>query len=340
MNSRERILNLIGGQPVDRPPLMPITMMFAAEYSGAPYGRYALDHLTLVDSQLRVAEDFGFDYVSCISDPAREAADCGAEVRYFDNQPPAINEGAALLEDKGALRGLRAPKPEAGKRMSDRVQAALLFKEKVGAHKLIEGWVEGPCAEGADLRGINALMMDFIEDPAFVEDLFAFVLDMALDFARAQIEAGADIIGVGDAAASLVGPAIYEQFVFPYEKRLVDGIHALGGRVRLHICGNTSSILDGMGRLGCEIVDLDWMVSMEQARKTMGAAQVLAGNADPVAVFRDGTAADVHAAVARCHAASGEHYIIAAGCEIPRDTPHQNVHALREYATDCSPQQG
>src|ERR1019366_2922794 len=104
---------------------------------------------------------------------------------------------------------------------------------------MIEGWVEGPIAEGADLRGINTLMLDFFDDPAFVRDLFAFVVEMELRFAREQLRAGADVIGVGDAAASLVGPDIYNELVWPYEKKLVDGIHALGGKARLHICGNT-----------------------------------------------------------------------------------------------------
>ena len=114
--------------------------------------------------------------------------------------------------------------------------------------------------------------MDFYDDPAFVRDLFEFVLEMELRFARAQMEAGADLIGVGDAAASLVGPAIYNEFVWPYEKKLVDGFHAMGARVRLHICGNTKRILAGMGRLGCEIVDLDYMVPVAQARDEMGPA--------------------------------------------------------------------
>ena len=338
MNSRERVLNCIAGKPIDRLPLMPITMMFAADYSGVPYGRYALDHRVLVDAQLCVAEDFGFDYVSCISDPAREAADCGAAVQYFDNQPPAIHEGQALLADKKTLAGLKAPDPNTGGRMLDRVQAAALFREKVGGEKLIEGWIEGPCAEGADLRGINALMMDFIEDPGFVEALFAFVLDMELAFARAQLEAGADIIGMGDAAASLVGPAIYQQYVWPFERQLVEGIQEMGGKVRLHICGNTNSILDDMGQLGCEMVDLDWMVPMDSARAAMGPDQVLAGNVDPVAVMRNGAPEEVRREIARCHGAAGTNYIIAAGCEIPRDTPHDNVQVLRTYAEEKADQ--
>ena len=70
MNSRERILEHLAGRPVDHLPLMPITMMFAADRIGVPYLAYATDHRQLVAGQLRVAEEFGFDYVSCISDPA------------------------------------------------------------------------------------------------------------------------------------------------------------------------------------------------------------------------------------------------------------------------------
>ena len=113
-------------------------------------------------------------------------------------------------------------------------------------------------------------MLDFFDDPAFVRDLFAFVIELELRFAREQLKAGADVIGVGDAAASLVGPDIYNEFVWPYEKKLVDGIHALGGKVRLHICGNTRRILEGMGKLGCDIVDLDSMAPISEARQKMG----------------------------------------------------------------------
>jgi uroporphyrinogen-III decarboxylase len=233
MNGRERILALLDGQPIDRTPLMPITMMYAADHIGQPYGRYATDFRVLVEGQTQTAEAYAFDYVSCISDPAREAADCGADVQLFDDQPPAINEMNALLADKATLKNLEIPDPLlSGGRMHDRVQAAALFRQQDGGGRLIEGWIEGPCAESADLRGINTLMLDFYDDPGFVHELFEFVLQMGLRFARAQIEAGVDLMGVGDAAASLVGPQIYRDFVWAYEKRLVDGLHDMGCKVR------------------------------------------------------------------------------------------------------------
>lgn len=337
MNGRERILAMLEGRPLDCLPQMPITMMFAGDQAGIEYGKYATDHRLLVEAQILTAGKFDFDYVSCISDPAREAADCGAAIKYFRDQPPAIDENRALLADKAKLGRLEIPDPLGGGRMHDRVKAAELFKQRIGGRKLIEGWIEGPCAEAADLRGINTLMTDFFDDPAFVRDLFDFVLEMELRFAEAQIAAGIEIMGVGDAAASLVGPQIYEEFVLPCEKKMVDTLHEMGAKVRLHICGNISRILSGVGSLGCDIVDVDWMVPLSQARQEMGPQQVLNGNIDPVAVLRGGTPESIAAAIAQCHRQAGPRYVVAAGCEVPRDTPEENLLALRDYARSHQP---
>ena len=332
MNSRERVLSFLDGRSVDRLVLMPITMMFAADQVGAKYSDYATDHQVLVEAQIRTASKFGIDYVSCISDPAREAADCGAAVNFFNDQPPAIDEANALLSDKTKLANLRAPDPLVGERMLDRVRAAERFQRRIGREKMIEGWIEGPCAEAADLRGINALMLDFYDDPDFVCDLFEFVIGMELSFAKSQIDAGVDIIGIGDAAASLVGPQIYEELVWPFEKRLVEGLRSMGTRVRLHICGNIRPILEKVGELSCDIVDLDWMVPVGDARKEMGPNQVLLGNIDPVAILLNSSREKVKLELGRCHSEAQSNYIVGAGCEVPRGTPEENLMAMREFA--------
>ena len=215
MNSHERISAALQGRPVDRLPRMPITMMFAAELAGVRYDDYARDHRVLTDAQVAVADRFSFDHVSAISDPAREASDLGAAVEWFDDQPPAIVESRALLDEKRKLAGLRLPDPSTPGRMRDRVEAVRLLAERTGDARIVEGWVEGPCAMGADLRGLNTLMLDFFDDPPFVEALFDFTVRMEVEFARAQVEAGATLIGVGDAAASLVGPKLYARHVLP-----------------------------------------------------------------------------------------------------------------------------
>ncbi len=340
MNGFERLSAMMTGKPVDHLPVMPITMMFAADQIGRPYGQYAADYRTLVEGQLRTAEKFGLDHVSAISDPAREAADCGANVHYFDDQPPAIDEGDALLSKPQALARLKIPDPLGGGRMHERVKAIAEFRRKVGGQLLIEGWVEGPCAESSDLRGINSLMMDFIDDEKFVQDLFLLCTEMAEQFAAAQIAFGADIVSIGDAAASLVGPEICQKFVFPAEKRLVDFIHRKGANVRLHICGNITAILPQMHDLGCDIIDLGYPVSVRAARAAMGAKQVLLGNLDPVREVRNSTPDAIAAALGACFAEAGPNYIVAAGCEIPRDTAADNFAAFSKFAGSNKPARG
>jgi len=332
MTSRERVFAMFAGKSVDHLPFMPITMQFAADHIRRKYHEYVTDYRVLVEGQLRVAEEFDVDQVGCISDPAREAADCGAAIVFNENTPPDIDERNALLADKRILASLKMPDPLGGGRMYDRVKAASLFKQNLAEDKVIEGWIEGPCAEGADLRGINTIMMDFFEDPQFIRDLFEFVTELGLRFARVQIEAGVDLMGVGDAAASLVGPKIYEEFVWPYEKRLVDGIHKMGAAVRLHICGDTRANLPGMGRLGADMVDLDFPCPVRMGREKMGPNQVICGNINPVSVLQDGTPQDVHKAVETCHKEAGNRFIVGAGCEVTRNTPLENLRVMRDYA--------
>lgn len=336
-SGRQRIIEHLAGRPVDSLPFMPITMMFAADMIGAKYRDYVSDYRVLAAGQIATAERFDIDYVSAISDPAREAHDCGAAVSFFDDQPPAIDEGRPLLGDKTVLARLRMPEPDQGRRMSDRLEAIRVLRERVGQEKLIEGWIEGPCAEAADLRGINNLMLDFYDDPAFVVDLLDFVTEMEIRFALAQLEAGADLIGIGDAAASLVGPQIYEALIQPREKRMVEAIQAAGGLVRLHICGNTQPLVGKMAELGCEIVDLDYPVEMVRARADAGPQQVLLGNLNPVETVLAGPVAKITTELQACWQAAGPRYIVGAGCEIPRGTPAAHLAAMRDFARHTTP---
>lgn len=331
MSGREVILRLLRDGAAPRPPVMPITMMFAAEQTGCSYRDYVTDHRVLAEAQIRTAERFGFDYVSVISDPAREAHDLGAPVIFFDRQPPAVDESRALLGDKAALARLSLPDPEAG-RMGDRLRGVRLLRERAGHDLLVEGWVEGPCAEAADLRGINTIMFDLLDDPPFVHDLMDWVTELAIRFAKAQLAAGADIIGVGDAAASLIGPDAYETFVLPREKRLVREIHAAGGLARLHICGNITALLPRIGEVAADILDVDYMVAMDAARAHTGPRQVLLGNLDPVRTVHDGTPDMIRRGLDACRAAAGSRYIAGAGCEIPPGTPPDHVRVFAEWA--------
>lgn len=333
MNSRERFFATLEGKPTDRLPLVPISMMAAADAVGARYGDYARDYRIQVRGQLAFAEKYDIDHVSAISDPATEAADCGADVLYYEDHPPSLDEERSLLREKETLGKLKVPDPAAGKRMSNRLRVVESLKQQAGEEKIVEGWIEGPVAQSCDLRGINRVMTDFFDDPVFIQDLMEFVFEMEMGYARAQMEAGADVIGVGDAAASLIGPELYREFALPLHKRYVETLHGMGARVRLHICGDARPVLPYLRELKADLVDLDSLVPVADARAQAGPEQVLAGNINPVNVLRNGTPDEIREAIGRCYKEAGHRaYMVAAGCEVPRDTAPENLLALRDAA--------
>lgn len=331
MNSRERFFALLDGQPVDHLVSMPITMMFAAHHIGKKYGGYALDYRLMAEAQMRTAEAYEFDHVSVISE-TREAPDCGAKIIFFEDQPYSPDENNSLLADKSTLLQLKCPSPYEGKYMIDRLKGIDLLKLRCGNEKIIEGWMEGPIAAAADLRGLQTLMMDFYDDPSFVRELFEFTTELAIAFGKAQIEAGADVLGVGDAAASLIGPDLYDELVLPMEKKLITALQNAGAKIRLHICGDSRSILDSIGKLNCEIIDIDSMVPMDEARAKIGPLACLLGGVDPVRELQNATPQELMIALAKYHQQAGEHYIVGAGCEVTPGTLSENLKTMAAYA--------
>ena len=342
MNSYERMINLFEGKPVrslsgllrkplDRLPAQPICMTFAARVAGVKYYDYVTDYRVLVEAQLKTYEEFGFDIVTLCSDPCREAVDCGAEVKWFEDQPPAHDPNNSLLKDKNKLLGLKQPDPLSGGQMHDRVKGTELFREKVGGEIPILGWIEGPMAEAADLRGFD-IMMDIVDDPKFVTDLFEFITEMEINFAKAQIDAGVDIIGIGDAAASLVGADMYREYILPYEKRMIDAIHEMGCLVRLHVCGNIDHLLEDMSSLNVDMFDIDFLTNLRLARETLGSDVAILGNIEPVKYFLESTAEDVYNGLSECHQIVGDNYVVGPGCEVPPKSKYENVRAIMEYA--------
>ena len=334
MNSLQRVQRRLCGETVDRPPNFDIMMTFAAHHIGQPLSRYYLNHKVLVEANLAVQEAFSLDIVQTISDPYREAVDFGLRVTFPEDGLPLRQ--TPLLKEPTDLLKLKSPDPGSGARMSDRLEGIRALRERVGGEVAIMGWVEGALAEANVLRGDISLMTDLYDRPEWVEELLEKCVEVEIEFARKQVDAGADIIGLGDAIASQISASMYETHALPYEQRIFAAVHEMGALARLHICGDTTHILGLMAQSGADIIDLDWMVDMHKAAELYGEkGPAICGNFDPVAVMLRGTPEQVGLAVNNCLRAGGQRGISAAGCEIPDGTPHENLlaqaQAVRNY---------
>lgn len=317
-------------QTIDRPSVQPICMSFASRYAHIPFERYARDHRALAEAQMRVAEEFGIDVVSLTSDPCRECHDLGGGIVWFADEPPMPDPASPAIAEKAALARMTVPDPTTTPRMGECVRGVAYLRERVGQDVAVQGWVEGPMAQGSNLRGLNQMMEDLVDDAPFVRDLFAFIVEVEIAYLRAQVSAGADIIGMGDAAASLVGPGPYRELIWPHQKRIVDAIHQTGAKARLHICGYIDHLLPHISELGFDMVDVDALTSLSSARENLPHTPLL-GNVDPVRCVRDGDPGTIERELAACQAICGTEFIVGAGCELPPDTPIENFRALTAF---------
>ena len=328
MNSYERYMAVLDGETPDVVPRLPILMQFAAEFIGSNYGAFASDYRVLVEANLRCIEHFGFDQVSAISDPFRETQGFGAPIQYVSDGVPRCPEPP--LEHDRDFAKLPTPAPHSSERMLDRVRAVEAFKASCHRERSILGWVEGPAAEAADLRTPTHFLMDLVLDPGYAAELMDLCVDVGIAFGRAQFDAGADTMGVGDAIASQVSAGVYRETIFPREQRLFDALHEAGGLIRLHICGDITHLLPHVAELHADIIDLDWQVDMAQAREILGPQRVLCGNIDPAQAILRGTPEGIRSAIRGIYETVGAPYMAGAGCEIPSGTPPDNLAALCE----------
>ncbi len=330
MNSLQRTQDFIDGLTVDRPPFHPILMRLAAKYAGVRYKDFCLDYKTKSDANILCSHDFGYDWVNVMSDPYTEASAYGTKLKYPEDNLPQVAE--FLIQSIDDVDKLKVLKVSEHSRMTTIVNVIKELRRLTDT-QFICGWVEGPLAEYCDLRDLSAACLDMFENPGKIKLALEIMTESAMRFITEQINAGAHCIGIGDAVCSLISPDLYQEFVFPLEKAMVDHAHSLNARVKLHICGNTTGILPDMIETGADIVDIDHLVTnMGDFMPLFHPGQVPSGNSNPVSVIRDGNKESIAESVNECYRVTNYRGIVSAGCEIPPDTSFENMEAYRDAA--------
>jgi MtaA/CmuA family methyltransferase len=331
MTGLERTLAFINGQPVDHPPFHPIIMRWAAKYGGVKYREFCTDPKAKCDAMIKCAKDFDIDWVTVMSDPWAEASAFGIEIEYPENSLPVDTGGH--FPDAGTTSLIKPYNPEENFRCKNRLDEIRIFKEQLNNEYFIVGWVEGPVAEYVDLRRASEAATDFYLDPESMEKAMDIIVESAIYFISLQIKEGAHCIGIGDAFCSQIGPDLYKRFACRRHKQMVDHIHKCGALAKLHICGDTSSILPDMIKTGADIIDIDHLVSsLDKYKGLLSPFQVFSGKSDPVTVIQEGNYNSILQSVIADHNKSDRRCIVSAGCEITPGTSTENMIAFRQAA--------
>ena len=309
----------------------PILMHFAARYNHTTYGRFASDYRVLVESNIRCLEDFELDAVGLISDPYRETAAFGADVNFPSDSVPQCRQ--PIVRSIEEARQLKNPDIFKAERTLDRIEGAKEYRKRIDDTVPVIGWIEGPLAETCDLAGVNDTLLNLMMEPDLVKILIDKTTVTAMEFAKAQVEAGCDIIGMGDAICSQISDDQYREYVKEKHREIVDYIHSLGAAVKIHICGDITHLLPDLKDVNPDILDLDWMVDMDDAYHIIGDEIIRCGNLDPVRIIEQLSTEDLAVRVRElCIREKDNPFILSGGCEITVDTQAENLHIMRKIS--------
>jgi uroporphyrinogen decarboxylase len=337
MTAKQRALAAFRGEPQDRVPVVPIVGQAAATLCGVPIREHAHDPHTLARCQIECARRFGYDGVYIAADTWVNAEAVGFPHMEHPPDAPACGHGT-WIETVEQLEALEPPDPKRSGRWPLMVEAVRQAVAMAGEELLIIGnFDQSPFDLACQLREINRFMVDLVENREFAHRLLDFCAKAVSRYAIAMAEAGAHVLNTGDSAASgsLVGPKIYAEFAFPYEKRVFEAVRArFDTPITLHICGDTSTCIDRMIETGATGIEIDHVMSLRRVRQVCGERVTAIGNLNPVDLLLRGTPGSVKAACRDCIAAfAGSHrFILATGCAIPPLTPPENLAAMAEAA--------
>lgn len=322
-------------------------MDLGATVLGVPVGRYASDPDVLARAQLALHEALGQDiiFVGCDNYYIAEGFGCVAELP--PDETPHLHRPA--VERIGDVYDLEVPDPLTDGRMPVMIEAIRIVRRAVGDEVAIRTPGTGPFALASYLIDTQNFLVEVgMADagmPGSDPDAIHHALDLAADaliaFGKACVDAGSDLLHCGDSLAScdVISPRDYEQWAFPYERKVIQAWKAYGAKTLLHICGDSSKVLDLYAETGADIIEIDHKVDLAWAKQVVGDRACLIGNVDPVTVLMQGVPGQVRAASNACldAAADGGGYILGSGCVVPRVTPLENVRAMVHAARDYAP---
>ena len=333
MNGRERIACALRGERPDAVPVMLHNFMMAARESGITMRRFRSDPEALARSFIRAVELYGLDGVIVDVDTVTLAGAVGVPVDYPEDEPARVSGG--LLRSMEQVPDLPPVDILGSPGVQVWLEGVRLLKRHFGDGVFIRGNCDqSPFTLASLIRGMDGWLMDLL-DPEKEELVFAlleYCTSVTLQFIRHMGGTGADMLSNGDSVAGpdLVSPSIFRRYALPYERRVVEASHALGLPYILHICGNTSAILEDVISTGADGLDIDYKTDPRRACVATKERTTFVGNIDPSGVLALGTSRVVEEKTLELLRifADTPRFILNAGCAIPPTTPPENIRTM------------
>ena len=334
ISGRELVFQTLRHQPVKAVPWVPFAGVHAGKLTGFTAREVLTDRDKLLESLLEVNRLYNPDGQPVLFDLQIEAEILGCDLVWAEDAPPSVVSHP--LEDD-----LTIPTrlPEAGEgRLPLVLDVMRAMKARVGEKTALYGLVTGPFTLASHLRGTD-IFLDTVDNPEFLSGLLAYSAQVAIRISELYLEAGMDVIAVVDPVTSQVSPRMFRKYLLEPFRVVFDSIRERGAFSAFFVCGDATKNIEGMCQSGPDCVAIDENVDMAAAKAVTDRFNItLEGNIPLTTRMLLGTQQDnmkyVVDLLDQLKPLEPHNLIISPGCDMPYDTPVENVIGVVEAIRD------
>ncbi len=331
MTGKELIKKAFGLQEVERIPWVP----FVGCQGGKLIGKDAEDYLKSAEFIVAGIDEavnrYNPDGLPVMFDLQIEAEALGCELVWAKNNPPAVVSHP--LASGKTLDDLKVPGISDGR--IGMVMKACRQSCENHPDIALYGLVTGPFTLALHLLGTDIFIKMF-ENEQYVQELMAFTKSVALFMTEQYIKNGCDVIALVDPMTSQIGPDQFRQFVSSAATEIFSFIRSKGAMGSFFVCGYAQQNIEVMCDCKPDNVSIDENIPLDYVRDVCLKNNIsFGGNMKLTVVLLMGTKEDCQTHAMECMELGGRKgFILAPGCDLPMDTPTENLEAVTEIVHD------
>ena len=331
MTGRDLLKKAFSLQDVERIPWTPFVGVHGGNLIGVTATAYLQSEDLLFKGVSKAIELYNPDGIPVAFDLQMEAEVLGCTLAWADHNPPAV-VSHPLLDGK-TLEDLTIPGKNDG-----RIKLTLNATRRLrAAHPdvALYGLITGPFTLALHLLGTD-IFMKMLEDPEDMKRLLSFTTEVGKSMATYYIEAGCDIIAVVDPMTSQIDPMSFETFITPCATDLFEHIRTSGALSSFFVCGHAQQNIEAMCGCKPDNICIDENIPLDYVKEVALKNKIsFGGNIKLTVVMLMGTTNDVQENALECMDLGGKKgFILAPGCDMPMDTPVENVQAVTVLVHD------
>ncbi|MBR2988775.1 MAG: uroporphyrinogen decarboxylase family protein [Clostridia bacterium] len=324
MNMKKWLADLIGNKKVGS---MPILSFPCAQLLGVSVNELVKSSDLQANGMKAIADRCNTLASVSMMDLSVEAEAFGSSVRFSDDEVPTIV--GSIVNSYDDAENLVVPDAHSA-RCGEYIKAIEKATKLITDRPVFAG-VIGPFSLAGRLMDVSEAMINCYEDPEMVEATLDKVTEFLINYIGEYKKAGANGVVMAEPLAGMLSPSLADEFSSPYVAKIVDAVQDDEFVVIYHNCGDNIALMaDSILSTGSAAYHFGNAVKLKDMLDKFPSDITVMGNVDPASQIRNGTPESVAIAtkeiMSECN--SYPNFIISSGCDIPPDSPWENIDAF------------